>query len=193
MIYTQHILFNLLLYICVTTRCWSGYRILGTLKKKKHGYIKESYLAPENELSSFLWTWWEFVSTQQFQARHWGGFHQKCFTQRAVRHWHRLPREAVDALSLKAFKVRLDKTMGSLPMAGHWHQMSFNVPSNSIHSVIPQAQLQTNTAESAVLNFPKPIIPGKAMTSADEILSASLLHAFRFKEKPKEVLRVVSK
>jgi len=32
----------------------------------------------------------------------------KVFTQRVVRQWHRLPREAVDAPSLEVFKARLD-------------------------------------------------------------------------------------
>ncbi|KFO75761.1 hypothetical protein N303_00424, partial [Cuculus canorus] len=36
------------------------------------------------------------------------------FTMRMVRHWHRLPREAVDASSLEAFKARLDGALGSL-------------------------------------------------------------------------------
>ena len=36
------------------------------------------------------------------------------FTQRAVRHWLRLPREAVDALSLEVLKARLDGALGSL-------------------------------------------------------------------------------
>ncbi|KFO72745.1 hypothetical protein N303_04503, partial [Cuculus canorus] len=36
------------------------------------------------------------------------------FTMRVVRHWHRLPREAVDALSLEMFKARLDGALGSL-------------------------------------------------------------------------------
>ncbi|KFQ25421.1 hypothetical protein N332_13755, partial [Mesitornis unicolor] len=36
------------------------------------------------------------------------------FTVRAVRHWHRLPREAVDAPSLEVFKARLDRALGSL-------------------------------------------------------------------------------
>jgi len=31
-----------------------------------------------------------------------------------VKRWHRLPREAVGAPSLEAFKVRLDRALGSL-------------------------------------------------------------------------------
>ena len=36
------------------------------------------------------------------------------FTQRMVTHWNRLPKEVVDAPSLKAFKARLDVALGSL-------------------------------------------------------------------------------
>ncbi|KFZ46081.1 hypothetical protein N321_00818, partial [Antrostomus carolinensis] len=39
---------------------------------------------------------------------------RKFFTQRVVRHWPRLPREAVDAPSLEGFKARLDGALGSL-------------------------------------------------------------------------------
>ena len=38
----------------------------------------------------------------------------KFFAMRAVRFWHRLPREAVDALSLEVFKARLDGALSSL-------------------------------------------------------------------------------
>ena len=39
---------------------------------------------------------------------------RKFFTQRVVKHWNRLPKEAVDAPSLEAFKARLDVALGSL-------------------------------------------------------------------------------
>ena len=39
---------------------------------------------------------------------------RKFFTRRVVRHWCRLPREAVDAPSLEVFKTWLDETLGSL-------------------------------------------------------------------------------
>ncbi|KFV54936.1 hypothetical protein N341_11891, partial [Tyto alba] len=39
---------------------------------------------------------------------------KKCFTVRVVRHSNRLPREAVDALSLEVFKARLDGALNNL-------------------------------------------------------------------------------
>ncbi|KFZ67653.1 hypothetical protein N338_12012, partial [Podiceps cristatus] len=39
---------------------------------------------------------------------------KKFFTLRVVRHWGRLPREAVDAPSLAVFKARLDGALSSL-------------------------------------------------------------------------------
>ena len=39
---------------------------------------------------------------------------RKFFTQRVLTHWNRLPKEAVDAPSLEAFKARLDVALGSL-------------------------------------------------------------------------------
>ncbi|KFQ34857.1 hypothetical protein N332_14506, partial [Mesitornis unicolor] len=39
---------------------------------------------------------------------------RKFFTVRVVRHWHRLPREVVDAPSLEVFKARVDKALGNL-------------------------------------------------------------------------------
>ena len=39
---------------------------------------------------------------------------RKFFTQRVVTHWNRLPKKAVGAPSLEAFKARLDVALGSL-------------------------------------------------------------------------------
>jgi len=47
-----------------------------------------------------------------------GGFRldrrKKFFTVTVVKHWHRLPREVVDAPSLETFKVRLDRALSNL-------------------------------------------------------------------------------
>jgi len=57
--------------------------------------------------------------------------------------WNRLPKEAVDAPSLEAFKARLDVALGSLGcwlatlhIAGGWNWMSTVVLFNSGHSRI---------------------------------------------------------
>jgi len=42
---------------------------------------------------------------------------RKFFTMRVVKHWHRLPREAVAAPSLAVFEARLD---GALSTLGWW-------------------------------------------------------------------------
>ncbi|KFR09259.1 hypothetical protein Y956_11933, partial [Nipponia nippon] len=39
---------------------------------------------------------------------------EKFFTVRVLRHWNRLPREAVDAPSLEAFRARLDGALSIL-------------------------------------------------------------------------------
>jgi len=39
---------------------------------------------------------------------------KKFFTVRVVKHWHRLPREVVDAPSLETFKARLDEALSNL-------------------------------------------------------------------------------
>ncbi|KFV68444.1 hypothetical protein N307_04687, partial [Dryobates pubescens] len=39
---------------------------------------------------------------------------KKFYTVRVVRHWNRLPREAVDTPSLEVFKARLDEALSNL-------------------------------------------------------------------------------
>jgi len=39
---------------------------------------------------------------------------KKFFTMRVVKHWHRVPREAVAAPSLAVFKARLDGALSNL-------------------------------------------------------------------------------
>ncbi|KFP23317.1 hypothetical protein Z169_03488, partial [Egretta garzetta] len=39
---------------------------------------------------------------------------KKFFTLRVVKHWNRLPREAVEAPSLEAFEARLDGALSNL-------------------------------------------------------------------------------
>ncbi|KFW00431.1 hypothetical protein N326_09344, partial [Eurypyga helias] len=39
---------------------------------------------------------------------------KKFFPERVVRHWNRLPREAVDAPSLEVFKARLGEALSNL-------------------------------------------------------------------------------
>ena len=68
---------------------------------------------------------------------------RKFFTQRVVMHWNRLPKEAVVAPSLEAFKARLDVALGSLVcwlatlhIAGVGNSMIPVVLFNPGHSII---------------------------------------------------------
>jgi len=44
----------------------------------------------------------------------WVAYKEKYFTVRVVRHWNRLPRYVVDALSLETFKASLDLALDNL-------------------------------------------------------------------------------
>ena len=68
---------------------------------------------------------------------------RKFFTQRVVTHWNRLPKEAVDAPSLQAYKARLDVALGSLVcwlvtlhIAGGWNRMTIVLLFNPGHSML---------------------------------------------------------
>ena len=51
----------------------------------------------------------------------------KFFTESVVRCWHRLPREAVDASSLKVFKTRLDGALDNLVYSQFWRLVALHV------------------------------------------------------------------
>jgi len=60
-----------------------------------------------------------------------------------VKHWNRLPREAVEASSLETVKARLDGALSNLVWlkmymltAGGWARRPLKVPSNPKHSMI---------------------------------------------------------
>jgi len=42
------------------------------------------------------------------------GIRKKFFTTRVVKHWNRLPREAVDVSSVELFKARMDGALSNL-------------------------------------------------------------------------------
>ena len=48
------------------------------------------------------------------EGRSWLDMRKKSPTVRVLRHWNRLPRDVVDALSLETFKARLDQALRSL-------------------------------------------------------------------------------
>ena len=78
-------------------------------------YLKGAYEQEEERL--FIWVDNDRTRGNVFQLRQ-GRLNlhvrRKFFTQRAVTHWNRLPKEVVGAPSLEAFKASLDVSLGSL-------------------------------------------------------------------------------
>ncbi|KAK4830157.1 hypothetical protein QYF61_008668 [Mycteria americana] len=78
-------------------------------------YLKEAYRKDGDRLFSKACC--DRTGSNGFKLRE-GRFRldlrKKLFTMRVVRHWHRLPREVVDAPSLETFKVRLDGALSNL-------------------------------------------------------------------------------
>ena len=68
---------------------------------------------------------------------------KKSVTVWVVRHWHRLPRDVVDAPSMETFNARLDQALGNLmelwypcALQGSWTGWPSDIPSNSKASII---------------------------------------------------------
>ena len=85
----------------------------------------------------------DFTGFKLSQGRFRLDIERKFLTQRVMTHWNRLPKEAVDAPSLEAFKARLDVALGSLvwwlaalPTAGDWSWVILKVLSNQSHPMI---------------------------------------------------------
>jgi len=85
---------------------------------------------------------------------------KKFFTMRVVRHWNRIPREAVDSPSLGEFKARLDGALSNLiqwkmsqPTARCLNQMSFKVLSNTNQSVMLQFRIELLSFVTAEVNL----------------------------------------
>ncbi|GAB0190744.1 hypothetical protein GRJ2_001539700 [Grus japonensis] len=78
-------------------------------------YLKEAYKKAGEGL--FTRAWSDRTRGNGFKLKE-GRFRldirKKFFTARVVRHWSRLPREAVDAPSLAVFKARLDGALGNV-------------------------------------------------------------------------------
>ena len=60
---------------------------------------------------------------------------KKFLTVRVVRPWNRLPREAVDAPSLEAYKAKLDGILENLT-AGGWTRRLLMAPSSPNHALV---------------------------------------------------------
>jgi len=113
-------------------RCCLWYKVMADVTRW-HSYI---------DSSSFFFFVCLFCLSVWADVQHWMDIpcSRNCFV---VWHWNRLPKEAVDAPSLEAFKARLDVALGSLVcwlatlhIAGGWNWMSIVVLFNPGHSMI---------------------------------------------------------
>ncbi|GAB0183611.1 hypothetical protein GRJ2_000826400 [Grus japonensis] len=96
--------------------CEDRLRELGlfSLEKRKlrgdliaaYQYLKGAYRKAGEGLVTRAWS----DRTRRFRL----DIRKKFFPVRVVRHWNRLPREAVDAPSLEVFKARLDEALGNV-------------------------------------------------------------------------------
>ena len=88
---------------------------LQQLKYLKYQYLKGAYRKPREEL--FRRAGNDRMRGNGFkleEGRFRLGFREEFFTLRLVRHWNRLPSEAVNVPSQEAFKARLDRALSNL-------------------------------------------------------------------------------
>jgi len=86
---------------------------------------------------------WQLESFKLEEGRFRLDIRKKFFSLRVMRHWHRLPREEVDALSLETLKVRLDGALSTwlscrcpCSLLEGWIRWLLRIPSNSNNSMI---------------------------------------------------------
>jgi len=78
-------------------------------------YLKEAYMKDEEGLFTKVWSdRTRGNGCKLKEGRFRLDIRMKFFTMRVVKHWNRLPREAVDAPSLEVFKARLDGALSNL-------------------------------------------------------------------------------
>jgi len=80
---------------------------------------------------------------------------KKFFTIRAVRHWHRLRSEGLDALSMETFKVRLDRALSTWFSVGvpGWSRWPLKIPTQKILWFFSWIQLNLQVFAGLNLSF----------------------------------------
>jgi len=79
--------------------------------------LRASEVVRANKETSFSRACCDRTRSHSFKLREGGfrlGVSKKFFTMRVVKHWHRFPREVVEAPSLETFKARLDRALSNL-------------------------------------------------------------------------------
>jgi len=115
--------------------------------------------------------------------------------QRVVRHWHKLPRDVVDAPSLETLKVRLNRSLSTwwsrqcpCSVQGSWAGWSLRTPSNSSNSMILWSNVQS-TCNKEKINYALSVVaefcqtqPQTALYEANSSVIAEMLLTFTFTE-----------
>ena len=153
------------------TTVWEKRRFQGDLIEAFH-YLKGSYRKERDRLLSRVFC----VRTRGngFKPKE-GRFRldirKKSFIVRVVRHWNRLPWDAVDALSLEAFKARLDHALGNpcscarpCSLQNSWTRWLLKVPFNSNKSMILWLELLSRWHRAKTVHPPISQVNRSSMT-----------------------------